>query len=74
MLGFHVTVIDDRASFANRERFPDADEIIVKPFKQAIDSLALDGHCYLGVDHARPFVRRGSCARGAGCSRADSSG
>ena len=22
MLGFHVTVIDDRASFANRERFP----------------------------------------------------
>jgi xanthine dehydrogenase accessory factor len=47
MLGFHVTVIDDRASFANRERFPQADEIIVKPFKDAIDSLALDGHCYL---------------------------
>ena len=47
MIGFHVTVIDDRASFANRERFPDADEIIVKPFTAAIDSLALDGHCYL---------------------------
>jgi len=47
MLGFHVTVIDDRASFANRERFPDADEIMVKPFKAAIESLALDGHCYL---------------------------
>jgi len=47
MLGFHVTVIDDRASFANRERFPEADEIIVKPFQAAIDSLALDGHCYL---------------------------
>jgi xanthine dehydrogenase accessory factor len=47
MLGFHVTVIDDRASFANPERFPDADEIVVKPFKAAIDSLALDGHCYL---------------------------
>jgi xanthine dehydrogenase accessory factor len=47
MLGFHVTVLDDRASFANRERFPEADEIIVKPFKAAIDSLALDGHCYL---------------------------
>ena len=47
MLGFHVTVIDDRASFANRERFPQADEIIVKPFKAAIESLALDGHCYL---------------------------
>jgi xanthine dehydrogenase accessory factor len=47
MLGFHTTVIDDRASFANRERFPQADEIIVKPFKAAIESLALDGHCYL---------------------------
>ena len=47
MLGFHVTVIDDRASFANRERFPQADEVIVKPFKAAIESLALDGHCYL---------------------------
>jgi xanthine dehydrogenase accessory factor len=47
MLGFRVMVIDDRASFANRERFPDADEIIVKPFQAAIDSLALDGHCYL---------------------------
>jgi xanthine dehydrogenase accessory factor len=47
MLGFHVTVIDDRASFANRERFPDADEIIVRSFTAAIDSLALDGHCYL---------------------------
>jgi xanthine dehydrogenase accessory factor len=47
MLGFHVTVIDDRASFANRERFPDADEIVVKEFRAAIESLALDGHCYL---------------------------
>ncbi len=47
MLGFHMTVIDDRASFANRERFPAADEIIVKPFKAAVESLALDGHCYL---------------------------
>ncbi len=47
MLGFHVTVIDDRASFANRERFPAADEVIVKPFKAAIESLALDSHCYL---------------------------
>jgi xanthine dehydrogenase accessory factor len=47
MLGFHVTVIDDRASFANRERFPTADQIIVKPFGAAIESLRLDRHCYL---------------------------
>ncbi|MGH7781290.1 MAG: XdhC family protein [Candidatus Binataceae bacterium] len=47
MLGFHVTVIDDRASFANRERFPNADEIIVRPFGPAVQALNLDRHCYL---------------------------
>jgi xanthine dehydrogenase accessory factor len=47
MLGFHVTVIDDRASFANRERFPSADKIIVRPFKSALESLHLDRHCYI---------------------------
>jgi len=30
---FHVTVIDDRKFFANRERFPEADEIVVEDFK-----------------------------------------
>jgi xanthine dehydrogenase accessory factor len=40
-------VIDDRASFANRERFPTANEIIVRPFAAAIASLKLDRHCYL---------------------------
>jgi xanthine dehydrogenase accessory factor len=47
MLGFHVTVIDDRASFANRERFPNAGKIIVKPFGPALESLRLDRHCYV---------------------------
>ena len=47
MLGFHVTVIDDRAAFANRERFPGADQLIVRPFSAAIESLELDRHCYL---------------------------
>jgi len=47
MLGFHVTVIDDRHQFANRERFPSANEIIVKPFRGAIDALRLDKHCFL---------------------------
>ncbi len=30
---FHVTVIDDREFFANRERFPEADEIVVEDFR-----------------------------------------
>jgi xanthine dehydrogenase accessory factor len=47
MLGFHVIVIDDRAAFANRERFPNAAEIIVRPFENAIESLKLDHNCYI---------------------------
>jgi len=47
MLGFHVTVIDDRAAFANRERFPGADQLVVKPFASAVASLLLDRDCYL---------------------------
>jgi xanthine dehydrogenase accessory factor len=47
MLGFHVTVIDDRAAFANRERFPGADQLVVKPFAAAVASLLLDRDCYL---------------------------
>jgi xanthine dehydrogenase accessory factor len=34
MVGFRVTVFDDRAEFANPQRFPDADEIVVKPFEE----------------------------------------
>ncbi|UOO38104.1 XdhC family protein [Oscillospiraceae bacterium CM] len=34
-VGFSVTVIDDRVDFANRSRFPEADEIIVPPSMDA---------------------------------------
>ncbi|OPY74763.1 MAG: putative xanthine dehydrogenase subunit A [Syntrophorhabdus sp. PtaU1.Bin153] len=36
---FHVTVIDDRQNFANRERFPEADEIIVEEFQDVFDAV-----------------------------------
>ena len=65
MLGFHVTVIDDRASFANRERFPQADEIIVKPFTDAIDFARARRPLLPGIRHARSFLRRRSRARRA---------
>ncbi len=29
ILGFHITVLDDRVVYANRERFPEADEVLV---------------------------------------------
>lgn len=39
MVGFRVTVIDERADFANTERFPDVDEIINLPFEKALRSI-----------------------------------
>jgi len=40
MVGFRVCVVDDRAEYANRERFPAADEILVCPFADAFRRLA----------------------------------
>jgi xanthine dehydrogenase accessory factor len=38
-VGFKVSVADDRASFANRERFPEAEETIVAPFEESLDHI-----------------------------------
>lgn len=42
LLGYETTVIDDRAEFANRERFPMAQQVIVDEAGTALDSLVLD--------------------------------
>lgn len=38
--GFDVIVTDDRDSYANRERFPDARDVIVEDFDRAMDRLS----------------------------------
>jgi xanthine dehydrogenase accessory factor len=47
MLGFRVVVADDRPAFANRARFPDADEIIVDYFRPALRSFPVDHNTYI---------------------------
>lgn len=42
MLGFRTTVVDGRPRFANRERFPEADEVIEGIPSEVAESLALD--------------------------------
>jgi xanthine dehydrogenase accessory factor len=37
--GFDVTVVDDRENYANRERFPEAKEVIAEDFDQAMARL-----------------------------------
>lgn len=36
-LGFYVTVVDDRPSFANSNRFPDADKVICESFENSFN-------------------------------------
>lgn len=47
MCDFDVTVIDDRASFANKERFPDVDRIIAESFESAVQKLKVTPRTYL---------------------------
>jgi xanthine dehydrogenase accessory factor len=47
MLGFSVAVIDDRESYANRERFPEADEIIAGNYEEIFPKLDIHPGCYL---------------------------
>jgi xanthine dehydrogenase accessory factor len=44
---FKVVVIDDREMFANRDRFPEADEIIVAEFEKCFDQLPIDDSSYI---------------------------
>jgi xanthine dehydrogenase accessory factor len=47
-LDFIVTVVDDRAEFANKERFPTADEIIISnSFEGCFTEVAIDKDSYI---------------------------
>jgi len=49
MVGFRVVVIDDRPEFANRERFPEADEIIAQDFALAFQQLPATRTSYIAI-------------------------
>jgi xanthine dehydrogenase accessory factor len=49
MVGFRVTVFDDRAEFANPGRFPEADEIVVKPFEQMLEGFSFGPNAFVVV-------------------------
>lgn len=46
-LGFYVTVVDPRAKFANRERFPEADEVLLEWPDEAFEHLDVDDATYI---------------------------
>lgn len=47
VLDFHVTVIDDRLLFANRERFPEADEVLVGDMAETMKRLPITSSTYI---------------------------
>jgi xanthine dehydrogenase accessory factor len=71
LCGFAVAVIDDRAEFANPERFPQADRVIRADFTEALREFPIDANTYIVTvtrghrqDEAalREVVRRGAAA------------
>jgi xanthine dehydrogenase accessory factor len=47
--GFDVTIIDDRAAYASRERFPDAKEVIAEDFEQAMANITPQESSYIVI-------------------------
>lgn len=44
LLDFAVTVVDDRPEFANKTRFPNAQNVICENFRRVLSKLAIDGN------------------------------
>lgn len=62
-VGFRIVVVDDRPMFANKERFPMADETLTVDLETAFDQLKIDDLAYLcavtrGHQHDKPIVRQ----------------
>ena len=47
--GFDITVVDDREAYANRERFPDAQEVIADDFDKATAKLQIRESSYIVI-------------------------
>jgi xanthine dehydrogenase accessory factor len=49
LMGYRVTIVDARAKFASRERFPEADELIVAWPDEAMAHLDIDNSSYVVI-------------------------
>jgi len=47
ILGFHITVLDDRVIYANRERFPEVDEILVGDMAETLRGIEITPQTYV---------------------------
>lgn len=49
LAGFGTTIVDDREMFANRERFPDADEVFAEEYEQVFPKLEVTENGYIVI-------------------------
>lgn len=49
LAGFETVIIDDREAYANRERFPDAREVIADDFERAMTKVEPDENSYVVI-------------------------
>jgi xanthine dehydrogenase accessory factor len=49
LIGFRITVIDDRAEFASAERFPEAETVLAEDFAKAFPELKIDRLSYIVI-------------------------
>jgi xanthine dehydrogenase accessory factor len=49
LCGFKITVVDDRADFAQAERFPEADVILAKDFNKSFSKIKIDRLSYIVI-------------------------
>lgn len=47
LLDFQVVVLDDRPEYANQERFPEADQILVGPYRETLRGVDLDSDSHI---------------------------
>jgi xanthine dehydrogenase accessory factor len=70
LMGYRVTVVDARAKFATKERFPEADELVVAWPDEAMAKIAIDSSTYVVIlTHDPKFdlpALRSVLGRGAG--------
>lgn len=49
LLGFRVVVVDDREEFANRQRFPEADEVIAAPIVETVKEFPISPGTFIVI-------------------------
>ena len=49
MLGFQIAVMDDRSEYATKERFPEADRVVVDDWEKALKEFPIDPNTYIVI-------------------------